>query len=63
MTSHESTAVNEGGNPWAVLAVMVLILLVGIGAVALFGYAALIVLALAGTASMLVTLVILTAGG
>lgn len=63
MASHESTAVNEGGNPWMVLAVMVLVLLVGIGAVALFGYAALIVLALAGTAAMLVTLVVLTAGG
>lgn len=41
---------------------MVVVLLIGIGAVALFGYPALIVLALAGTAAMLVTLVVMTAG-
>ncbi len=44
------------------LAVMVVVLLAGIGAVAAFGYPALIVLALAGTAAMLATLVVMTAG-
>lgn len=62
MASHESTAEGQGGGALKVLAVMVVILLIGIGAVALFGYPALIVLALAGTAAMLCTLVVMTAG-
>ncbi|MBS1168109.1 MAG: hypothetical protein H6R00_4134 [Proteobacteria bacterium] len=62
MASHESTAEAQGVSAWKVLAAMVVILLVGIGAVALFGYPALIVLALAGTAAMLCTLVVMTAG-
>ncbi|WP_370676863.1 hypothetical protein [Pleomorphomonas sp. PLEO] len=61
MASHQS-AVDQGVSAWKVLAVMVVVLLVGIGAVALFGYPALIVLALAGTAAMLCTLVVMTAG-
>lgn len=61
MASHESTAEGQGGA-LKVLAVMAVILLIGIGAVALFGYPALIVLALAGTAAMLCTLVVMTAG-
>lgn len=62
MASHESTAEDQGVSALKVLAVMVVVLLVGIGAVALFGYPALIVLALAGTAAMLCTLVVMTAG-
>ena len=62
MVSHESTAEGQGVSAWKMLATMVVILLVGIGAVALFGYPALIVLALAGTATMLLTLVVMTAG-
>lgn len=62
MASHESTTEAQGVSAWKVLAAMVVILLVGIGAVALFGYPALIVLALAGTAAMLCTLVVMTAG-
>jgi hypothetical protein len=62
MASHESTAEVQGVSAWKVLAAMVVVLLVGIGAVALFGYPALIVLALAGTAAMLCTLVVMTAG-
>jgi hypothetical protein len=62
MASHETTAEDHGISAWKVLAVMVLLLVVGIGAVALFGYPALIVLALAGTAAMLVILVAISAG-
>ena len=62
MVSHESTAESQGVSAWKILATMVAILLVGIGAVALFGYPALIVLALAGTAGMLVILVAISAG-
>lgn len=62
MASHEQATGEREANPWAVLAVLVAILVIGIGAVALFGYPALIVLALAGTATMLVTLVVMTAG-
>jgi hypothetical protein len=63
MTSPESTIEDRGISAWKVLATLVVILLVGIGAVALFGYPALIVLALGGTAAMLATLVVMTAGG
>ena len=62
MASHEPTAESQGVNAWKVLATMVVVLLIGIGAVALFGYPALIVLALAGTAGMLVILVAISAG-
>ncbi|PKR88190.1 hypothetical protein CXZ10_15425 [Pleomorphomonas diazotrophica] len=62
MASHEQATEERGTSPWSVLAVMVAILVIGIGAVALFGYPALIVLALVGTAAMLVTLVVMTAG-
>ena len=62
MADHEPTADNRGLSAWVVLAVMVVVLVIGIGAVALFGYPALIVLALAGTAAMLVALVVMTAG-
>ncbi len=62
MASHEPTAEDHGLSAWKVLAAMVGLLVVGIGAVALFGYPALIVLALAGTAAMLVILVAISAG-
>lgn len=62
MASHESTAAVQGVSAWKVLAAMIVVLLVGIGAVALFGYPALIVLALGGTAAMLVILVAISAG-
>lgn len=62
MANQEPTAEDQGLNAWKVLATMVVVLLIGIGAVALFGYPALIVLALAGTAAMLLTLVVMTAG-
>lgn len=63
MASPESTVEVRGVSAWTVLAAMAVLLLVGIGAVALFGYPALIVLALGGTATMLATLVVMTAGG
>ncbi len=62
MSSHEPTAEDRGISAWKVLAAMVVLLVVGIVAVALFGYPALIVLALAGTAAMLVILVAISAG-
>jgi len=62
MAGHETTADNHGVSAWKVLAAMIVLLVVGIGAVALIGYPALIVLALAGTASVLCTLVVMTAG-
>jgi hypothetical protein len=62
MANHEPTADNRGLSAWVVLAVLVVVLVIGIGAVALFGYPALIVLALAGTAAMLVILVAISAG-
>lgn len=62
MTDHERATEHGGPSAWMTLAVMVVVLLVGIGAVAAFGYPALIVLALAGTAAMLATLVVMTAG-
>lgn len=62
MASHEPASEHRGASAWTVLGAMVVVLVIGIGAVALFGYPALIVLALAGTAAMLVTLVVMTAG-
>lgn len=62
MVSHEPIAGDQSVSAWKVLAAMVGLLVVGIGAVALFGYPALIVLALAGTAAVLCTLVVMTAG-
>jgi uncharacterized membrane protein YgaE (UPF0421/DUF939 family) len=62
MASHEPTAEDQTISAWKVLAAMVLLLVVGIVAVVLFGYPALIVLALAGTAAVLCTLVVMTAG-
>jgi len=62
MASHEPTAEDHNVSAWKVLAAMVLLLVVGIVAVVLFGYPALIALALAGTAAVLCTLVVMTAG-
>ena len=62
MADHDGATEHRGASAWTVLGAMVVVLLIGIGAVALFGYPALIVLALAGTATMLLTLVVMTAG-
>ncbi|MCM5554984.1 hypothetical protein [Pleomorphomonas sp. NRK KF1] len=62
MASQEPANEHRGASAWTVLGAMVVVLAAGIGAVALFGYPALIVLALAGTAAMLATLVVMTAG-
>lgn len=62
MANHESAAENRGISAWKMLVAMVVLLLVGIGAVALFGYPALIVIALAGTAAALIMLVAISAG-
>jgi len=63
MASHEITESEHAVSAGAVLFAMLVVLVIGVSAVVVFGYAALIVLALAGTAAMLVTLVVLTAGG
>lgn len=63
MAGHEATGSEHAVGAGAVLFAMLILLVVGVSAVLIFGYAALIVLALAGTAAMLVTLVVLTAGG
>lgn len=62
MANHESAAEDRGISAWKMLVAMVVLLLVGIGAVALFGYPALIVIALAGTATALILLVAISAG-
>ena len=62
MASQEPANEHRGASAWTVLGAMVVVLAAGIGAVALFGYPALIVIALAGTAAALVMLVAISAG-
>lgn len=58
-TGHASEAGDASGK---VLYIMLVALVLAVCAAVIFGYAAVIVMALLGTAAMLVTLVVLTAG-